>query len=173
MNKQITWLLLGLFLASLIAGCAPAATPTTQVVNETAPAVSTVPAISTLPAISTVPAVSTVVVPAPTSATAPAIAVGPVTLTLYNPTGSFEVTQTFAPRLADLNGKTICEVSDNSWQYDRTFPLIASLLQKQLPTVKIITYDKFPNGNPGADVDALAPAIQKAGCQAAIVGNAG
>ncbi len=86
------------------------------------------------------------------------------------------MTQTFAPRLADLNGKTICEVSDYSWEHERTFPLIASLLQKQFPTVKIVTYDKFivlDNDAMSRDFPGLDNAVKKAGCQAAIVGNAG
>jgi hypothetical protein len=110
--------------------------------------------------------------PAPTAA--PTTGQAPVTLTVYDPSGAFEVTQSFAPRLADLNGKTICEVSDNSWETDRTFPLIASLLQKQFPTVKIIDYTKFDPAT--VDLAALAKlgsGIKAAGCQAAIVGNAG
>jgi hypothetical protein len=97
----------------------------------------------------------------------------PVTLKVYNPTGTFEITQAFAPRLPDLNGKTLCEVSDDSWEYDRTFPIIRDLLKKQFPTMRIITHDHFPHGIPGMDVDALGPALQKAGCQGVIVGNAG
>lgn len=107
-----------------------------------------------------------------------ATAQSPVTLTVYNPTGAFEVTQTFSPRLPDLNGKTICELSNNSWEHNRTFPEIRQLLQNQFPTAKIISYDKLPNGmttvsTPGIDSDSTAAAVKAAGCQAVIVGNAG
>ncbi len=105
-----------------------------------------------------------------------ATAQAPVTLTLYDPTGAFEVTQTFAPRLPDLNGKTICELSNDSWEAKRTFPLIESLLQKQFPTIKIISWDQFPHGNiaeTGIDNDKAATAVKQKGCQAVIVGNAG
>jgi hypothetical protein len=107
-----------------------------------------------------------------------ATAQGPVTLKVYDPTGAFEVTQTFAPRLADLNGKTICELSNNSWEHNRTFPAITQLLQNQFPTAKIIPYDQLPNGmttvsTPGIDSDSTAAAVKAAGCQAVIVGNAG
>ena len=96
-----------------------------------------------------------------------------VTLKVYDPTGAFEVTNTFAARLDNLSGKTICEVSDVMWEADRTFPLIAKLLQNMYPATKIITYDKFPILDTTKDVAGLEDAIKKAGCQAAIVGNAG
>jgi hypothetical protein len=100
----------------------------------------------------------------------------PVTLTVYNPCGAFEVTQTFAPRVADLHGKTICELSNDSWEHARTFPAIRELLQRQFPTAKIITWDKFRHGNvavTGIDSDDTVKQVKAAGCQAVIVGNAG
>ncbi len=106
--------------------------------------------------------------------TAPVVtAQSPVTLTVYDPTGAFEVTQTFAPRVADLNGKTICEVSNDGWEAPRTFPLVASLLQKQFPTAKIVTYDQFPVGIMQIDVNNIGDLVKAKGCQAVVVGNAG
>ncbi len=102
-----------------------------------------------------------------------ATAQGPVTLKLYNPNGAFEVTQTFAPRLSDLNGKTICFVTNGSWEASRMDPLILSLLQKQYPTAKFISDDKFPKLSTTQDTAGVEDAVTKAGCQAAIVGNAG
>lgn len=100
-------------------------------------------------------------------------AVAPVTLKVYNPSGAFEMTQTFAPRVDDLNGKTICEVSNGGWEADRIFPAIRDLLQKQFPTTKIVTYDKFPVGITEIDVEKIGEMVKAKGCQAAIVGNAG
>ena len=97
----------------------------------------------------------------------------PVTLRLYNPGGGFEVTQTFAPRLVTLNGATICEVSDVTWEADRTFPLIAGLLQAQFPTLKVVSWDQFPTGVFGMDTDNIGELAKAKGCRAAIVGNAG
>jgi hypothetical protein len=97
---------------------------------------------------------------------------GPVTLELYDPTGAFEVTQTFASRLDTLEGKTICEVSDRIWEADRTFPLIRELLQKQFPTATFIPYTEFPETDT-ANPDNPAEAVKAAGCDAVIVGNAG
>ena len=102
-----------------------------------------------------------------------ATAQSPVTLTVYDPTGAFQVSQTFAPRLADLNGKTICELSDDSWEAPRTFPAIRLLLQKLFPTVKFVTSDQFPTILTGTDVSGLEDVVKAKGCQGAIVGNAG
>ena len=97
----------------------------------------------------------------------------PVTLSVYDPTGAIEVTQLFAPRLADLNGKNICLVSNAAWESDRTLPLIGELLQKQFPAAKIIPYSEFPVGSEKIDVNSIGDIVKKKGCQAAIVGNAG
>lgn len=100
-------------------------------------------------------------------------AAGVVTLNLYDPTGVTEITQLFSPRLADLNGKTICELSDDQWEDYRTFPVIRELLQKKFPTVKIIPYTEFPSGQAKIDVDGIGELVKTKGCQAVIVGNAG
>ena len=101
-----------------------------------------------------------------------AAAAEPVTLTVYDPTGAIEVTQLFSPRLADLNGKTICQVSDNLWETDRTFPLIGQLLQRQFPTMKIVSYKDLPEASTDVNPKLIA-AVKAAGCQGVIVGNAG
>ena len=101
-----------------------------------------------------------------------AAAAEPVTLTVYDPSGAIEVTQLFTPRLADLSGKTICQVSDNMWEANRTFPLIGQLLQRQFPTMKIVSYKDLPEAS--TDVNPkLIEAVKAAGCQGVIVGNAG
>ncbi len=108
---------------------------------------------------------------APTlSASAPA-ADSPVTLTVFNPTGASEVTQMFAPRLSDLNGKTVCELSLGIWEAPRTFGAIGELLQKQ--GAKIVAYDQLPALSETKDVPGLEDAVKKAGCQGILVGNAG
>ena len=110
---------------------------------------------------------------------ASARAADPVTLKLYDPSGAFEVQQIFAARVDDLNGKTVCELSDSAWEDNRTFPLIRSLLQDQFPTVKFIPYTDFPHdmraagGGFAIDQDSTANMVKQKGCQAVIVGNAG
>ena len=93
-------------------------------------------------------------------------------LEMFDPTGATEISTPYAPRLDTLEGKTICEVSNNQWQAHRTFPLIRELLQKQFPTVKIIPYTEFPTGTSEIDGDEVANLVKEKGGQAAIVGNA-
>jgi hypothetical protein len=162
---------------SLLAACAPAVP---QVVKETVVVPQTVPPVTVKETVivqQTVPAA-----PAATGAPAPAATPAPVTLTLYNPTGAAEVTQLFAPRIDTLAGKTICEVSNDAWESNRTFPLIRELLQKMYPTAKFIPYTEFSptitgaTGSPtygGIDDDKTAAFVKAKGCQAVIVGNAG
>lgn len=95
------------------------------------------------------------------------------TLEVYDPTGAIEVNQLYAPRLADLSGKTICELSNGSWEHDRTFPLIRNLLQKRFPDAKIIPYTEFPTGSFSIDVESICNILKEKGCQAVITGNAG
>jgi hypothetical protein len=104
-------------------------------------------------------------------ASAPA-ADSPVTITVYNPTGASEVTQLFAPRLADLNGKTVCELSLGIWEADRTYALITDALQKQY-SAKVVPWDKLPALSETKDVPGIEDAVKKAGCQGILVGNAG
>jgi hypothetical protein len=123
-------------------------------------------------------AVQPTVVVQPTDApTAIPTQVVPVSMTLkvYNPTGAYEVTQTFAPRLDSLDGKTIAFVGDDMWEDERSFSLVQQLLQAKYPTIKILTADKFPHGT-----DAITKAnngipkqLQDAGVQGVILGNAG
>ena len=98
-------------------------------------------------------------------------AISAVSLEMYDPTGTIETTELFAPRLTDLNGKTICELSDLSWEDHRTFPLIRELLQKRFPGVKIIPYTEFP-GVYGIEADVLAKVLREKGSDGVIVGNA-
>lgn len=96
-----------------------------------------------------------------------------VELEVYDPTGAFEITQLHAPRLDTLDGKTICEISvGGAWQWERTFPLIRDLLQKQYPTATFIPYTEFPIGVNMPHQETL-DLIEAKGCDAVILGNAG
>ena len=96
-----------------------------------------------------------------------------VTWELVNPMGGFEVTKLHAPRLDNLAGKTICEVSVDQWQSHRILPAIGQLLQSQYPTMKIVPFTEFPAGVKEIDDDKTAQLLKDKGCQAVIVGNAG
>lgn len=94
-----------------------------------------------------------------------------VSLEIFNPTGTVEITETHAPRLADLNGKTICELSNHLWQDHRIFPAIREQLQKRFPGVKIIPYTEFPDIY-SVQGEVLTRLLKEKGCDGAIVGNA-
>ena len=95
-------------------------------------------------------------------------------LEVFNPTCATETTILHAPRLDALEGKTICELSNDSWQAHRTFPLIRKLLSKRFPTLNIVPYTEFPIGRSNSiDTDKAVDLVVKKGCQGAIIGNAG
>ncbi len=94
-----------------------------------------------------------------------------VSLEVFDPTGAIEITELYAPRLADLSGKTICEANHRGWEGTRIFPYIREQLQKRVPDAKIVPYTEFPNifeVQPGV----LYRLLKEKGCEAAIVGNA-
>jgi hypothetical protein len=93
-----------------------------------------------------------------------------ITLEVYDPSGSTEITNMHAPRLGTLRGKIIGELSNGQWQHDRTFAQIRNSLQKRYPDLKIIPYTKFPVGD--IDVDGIAEMVKNKGCDCVIVGNA-
>lgn len=99
----------------------------------------------------------------------------PVTLSVFDPTGAYEVTNLHAQRLSTLNDKVVCEISSYNWEWDRTFPVIRELLQKQFPTVKIVPWDKMGINSREDEENhvLLKKMVAEKGCQAAIIGNAG
>lgn len=83
-----------------------------------------------------------------------------------------------APRIDDLNGRTVCEIWNGVFKGDVTFPIIRKLLKRKYPGVKIVPYTEFYH-LPGTDVPAqqralaqqmVAAALEK-GCDALITGN--
>jgi len=96
----------------------------------------------------------------------------PSILQVCDPTGTMEITEVHAPRLDTLDGKTICELSNDSWQAHRVFPEIRRLLQERFPTAKFIPYTEFPTGNERIDTEKAAELVARAGAHAVIIGNA-
>ncbi|MBI4334680.1 MAG: hypothetical protein HY673_25785 [Chloroflexi bacterium] len=95
------------------------------------------------------------------------------TIEVYDPTGPLELTQTHAPRLDTLAGKTVGEVSNGMWEHDRIFPLIRRLLQERYPDIKFVPYTEFPEGSHEIQSERLGELAKQKGCQAVITGNAG
>jgi hypothetical protein len=95
----------------------------------------------------------------------------PMILEVYNPAGAIEITEVHAPRLQDLRGKTICELSDRLWEDFRIFPRIRELLEDRFPDLNVIPYTEFPNIY-GIEANVLIEKLKNKGVQAAIVGTA-
>lgn len=95
-----------------------------------------------------------------------------ITLEVYNPCMATEVDSLHANRLDTLSGKTICQLSNGSWEDFRIFPLIRELLQKRFPDAKIVPYTEFPVGSDEIDVEGIEKLVKGKGCDCVIVGNA-
>jgi hypothetical protein len=97
---------------------------------------------------------------------------GSAILEVHDPTGAMEITEVHAPRLDTLEGKTIAELSNDTWQAHRVLPEIRRLLQERFPTAKFIPYTEFPIGNEGIDTEKAAELVARTGAHAVIIGNA-
>ncbi len=101
-----------------------------------------------------------------------ASAVSPVTsLKVLNPTGEPEVSSISARRVADLHGKTICEVWQGVFRGSEIFPIYRELLKARFPDAKFIPYTEFPVAYP--NIDTIGNLVKKNGCDAVIVGVGG
>lgn len=96
-----------------------------------------------------------------------------ITLNLYNPAGTTNTSQLHAPRLNTLEGKTICELSNASWEYNRIFPVIREQLRKLYPTLKIIPYEEtISNKSDIENLDLVTKILKEKRCDAVICGMA-
>ena len=50
-----------------------------------------------------------------------------------------------APRVPDLNGKTICELWDVIFRGETIYPLVREHIRKRFPGVKFVDYTHFGN----------------------------
>jgi hypothetical protein len=83
---------------------------------------------------------------------------------------------TLKHRPAELNGLTVCELSDYGFKAEEIFPLIRGLLKQRYPDTKFIEYTAFGNTH-GTQEDeiiaALPEKLQKLCCGAVISGVGG
>lgn len=78
-----------------------------------------------------------------------------------------------APRVPDLNGKTVCELWDVIFRGETIYPLVRDYIRARFPDVKFVTYEQFGNfhGAREAQVTAAIPEKLRAhGADAVIVG---
>jgi len=91
---------------------------------------------------------------------------------MFDPAGAVETTVRHAPRLAGIDGATICALSDHMWEANRILPEIERVLGERYPSATFVSFDAFPDVY-RADLDALGAAVTEAGCQGAVVASAG
>jgi hypothetical protein len=90
----------------------------------------------------------------------------------YDPSGTLEVTQSFAARLDSLEGRKIGFVTNEQWQAFRMLPLLRDLLQRDFPTAELLPIDAYPQGNVLIPTEETARLVKQSGVDAVIVGNA-
>ncbi|MBI2958660.1 MAG: hypothetical protein HYY32_07455 [Chloroflexi bacterium] len=93
-------------------------------------------------------------------------------LRVHDPTGASGASLSHAPRLDTLAGKTICEISNGMWEYQRVFPALREQLKKRFPTVRIIPYSEVVSGPGHEDLDLVSRLVKEKGCDAVISGMA-
>jgi len=90
----------------------------------------------------------------------------------YDPSGSIEVTQAHAPRLATLEGKRIGFVSNEQWQAFRMLPMLKQMLEEDFPGIEVLPVDAFPQGNALIGSEETAALVKQSGVDGVIVANA-
>ena len=95
-----------------------------------------------------------------------------VTLEFHDPSGTLEITQQHAWRLATLEGKRIGFVSNEQWQAYRMLPLLKEMLEADFPGIEVLPVDTFPQGNALIGNEETAALVKQSGVDAVIVANA-
>jgi hypothetical protein len=78
-----------------------------------------------------------------------------------------------APRLRDLNGKTVCELWDVIFRGEMIYPLVRDYLRARFPGVTFVGYSEFGNFHGARErevVAALPEKLRARKADAAIVG---
>jgi hypothetical protein len=78
-----------------------------------------------------------------------------------------------APRLPDLNGKTVCELWDVIFRGETIYPLVREYITARFPRVKFVDYAEFGNIHGPREHEntaALPDKLRAHGADAAIVG---
>ena len=91
------------------------------------------------------------------------------------PSGKFaQPSQPLAPRLDTLEGKTICELSNGVFYFDKTWPLIQQLLSKKYPGIRFVGWEefgKFYSKEEMSLLEALPGKLAQYGCDAVVSGR--
>ena len=98
---------------------------------------------------------------------------------VVSPLGEEMTTQkAIAPRVTQLDGKTIGEVWNGVFKGNHTFPAVRESLKRRYPGLRIIPYTEFPtfhgNDTPSNQIKLarqIAALAKEKGCDALISGN--
>jgi len=66
-----------------------------------------------------------------------------------------------APRLPDLNGKTVAELWDVIFRGETIYPLVREYIQKRFPGVKFVGYSEFGNFHGARERDVVQSLPEK------------
>lgn len=91
---------------------------------------------------------------------------------VHNPSGTVEITQRPAPRVANLNGKKVGILWNGSFRGDDTFPFLQQLLKERFPDVDILASDELPFAR-HTNLDIITRVVKEKGCDVVIGGNGG
>lgn len=99
----------------------------------------------------------------------------PYTVQVYDPTGNVEITQTHAPRLDTIEGKTIALVINDVWESDRIAERLQTLFASRYPSVTVLGPENFIHGSEYLTMDnnGLYEQVSAAGVDAVIIMAAG
>lgn len=85
--------------------------------------------------------------------------------------------ETSARRVADLNGKTICQVTNGHYKADVVLPAVGALIKKRFPTARIIPWTEFPIIDTLSDIEErlkrLSVLLRERGADAVISSTGG
>ena len=95
-----------------------------------------------------------------------------ISLEFHDPSGTVEVKQTHAPRVASLAGKRVGFVSNEQWQAYRMLPRLKALLERDFAGIEVLPIDAFPQGNANIGTEETADLVKRSGAEAVIIGNA-
>ena len=95
-----------------------------------------------------------------------------VKLEFYDPSGTIDISQAHAARLASLEGKRIGFLSNGQWQAYRMLPMLKAMLEEDFPSAQVLPVDSFPQGTAFIGTEETVRLVERSGVDAVIIGNA-
>lgn len=93
-------------------------------------------------------------------------------LRFYDPSGTLEITQRHAARLATLSGKRVAMLANGEWQSVRALTVLKDCLERDIPGIQVLPLEDFPEGNAVLSEPSTLALLKKAKVDAVIIGNA-